>query len=151
MVYTGSMSKNLGGRPSTSEEDKERIFHKLTPYLKAGLSLPKACREAKIPVSTVYKLRDEDPGFMEQIEASKQFISVLVSNANIRILEKVITRIEDAGSFEELPKAMLDFLKWFATNSNATREEFSERKDIGLFDPAAEIAKVAKMIDESSE
>ena len=42
------------GRPTLSNKQKDLIFHKVEPYLKAGLSLHKACLQAQLPPSTIY-------------------------------------------------------------------------------------------------
>ena len=61
----------------------------------------------------------------------------------IKKLEKQI--IEDEFKLD------VNFLKWFALNSNMTKGEYGERKEIGLYDPEAEIQRIAGLIDEASE
>jgi hypothetical protein len=135
------------GRPAITEEDKQEMLQKLEPYLKSGLSIRKALKEAEIPSSTFFDIMSKDLKFAEQINRFRQFVSVLLNNAIVRKLQDIIKK-QNAGT--ELTKDDTDFLKWFATNSNLTREEFGERKDIGLYDPEIEIQKIAGLIDELS-
>lgn len=51
------------GKPSLSQKKIEDIFRKLEPYLRCGVSVHRACQEAKIPKSTVYDLIRENSEF----------------------------------------------------------------------------------------
>jgi len=150
--------KDKGGRPELTEEEKNEIVQKLEPYLKAGLSLRKACLEAQVPKSTVYEHIKKDAKFADKIERNRHYLSILVSNTTVRQLLDIVDKQqklqdkkakgEKIGTIDRLNKIELEFLKWFATNSNITREEFSERKDIGLVDPEVEIQKMAQLASE---
>ena len=72
--------KNLGGRPATTEEQKEEYLRKLEPYLKKGLSINKACAQAELPKSTIYDLISQDRGFSEKIDDFKNYVSILVND-----------------------------------------------------------------------
>jgi hypothetical protein len=139
--------ENVGGRPEITEEQKKEMLQKLEAFLKSGLSVRKALREAQVPNSSFYKLMERDEGFREQINRFRQFLSVVFNNTVIRYLRAIIEKQNDG---EELTKEDVEFLKWFATNSNLTKEEYGERKDIGLYDPEAEIRRIAGLIDEAS-
>lgn len=138
---------DVGGRPETTEEEKNVMLQKLEPYLKSGLSVRKALREAGIPNSTFYDIMNRDTKFSEQINRFRQFVSVLLNNAIVRQLQGIIQKQQDKV---ELTKDDLYFLEWFATNSNLTREEFGERKDIALVDPEVELNKVMTIIEEQT-
>jgi len=135
------------------------MVRKLEPFLKSGLSMRKALKEAQIPRSTFYDIMDRDPEFSDQIERHRQFLSIMLNNAVVKHLQDIIA-IQNTPLTEEQKKAGLkvqpmakedvDFLKWFATNSNLTREEYGERKEVSTFDPEAELNKVAKFIREST-
>lgn len=140
--------ENKGGRPEITEEEKKEMLQKLEPYLKSGLSVRKALREAGIPNSTFYMLKDRDTEFLEQINRFQQFISVLLNSSIVRQLQDIIKK---QNAKVALAKEEIEFMKWFATNSNQTKEEYGERKNIGFFDPEAEVQRLAGMIDDSTE
>ena len=64
------------GRPAITDKTKDRIVQKLEPYLKAGLSVKKACIQAQIPKSTVYELMQRDTDFADQIKRYEQYLSI---------------------------------------------------------------------------
>ncbi len=149
---------NKGGRPSITEEDKRIMLQKLEPYLKSGLSVRKALLEAQVPNSTFYRLMDEDEGFREQIERFRNFTAVLLNNAVGRHLQAIIQKQngykEKDGTVvppTKLNREEISFLEWFALNSNLTKQEFGERKDITMFDPEAEIQKVKGILEEKTD
>jgi hypothetical protein len=149
--------KNKGGRPPISEDDKRLMLSKLEPYLKTGLSVRKSLLEAKIPVSNFYKVMNEDDWFRQQIEAYRQFTSVLLNNAIVGELQSIIKRqngyTDESGKYhkpEKLNKEDKDFLWKFALTSNLTKGEFGERKDLKIYDPEAEIQKVKGIIAEET-
>ncbi len=155
------MADTNAGRPATSDQEKENILQKLEPYLKSGLSVNKACLEAKIPKSTVYDFIEKDSSFSERIEAYKNFMSVMVSNSVMRefsrIIEKQQGELVDDGKGNKVRKwGKLDgqeigFIQWVALNSQATREEFGRRQDVSVVDPQLELKKLAAMIDEAAD
>lgn len=151
-------TQDKGGRPPVSEQEKNDIVHKLEPYLKSGLSISKALLEAGVPRSTFYKLMDEDEGFRDKIGQFRNFVAVLLNNAIVGELQAIIKKQQGytdpvTKKFvkpEKLKKEDREFLWKFALNSNLTKQEFGERKDVNLFDPEAEIQKIKGLIAESS-
>ena len=137
------------GRPETTEEQKQEMLQKLEPYLKSGLSVRKSLKEAQIPSSTFYDILSRDTKFSEQIDRFQQFIPVLLNSSIVRQLQSIIQK-QNIGSSTPLTKEDIDFLKWFATNSNLTKEEYGERKEIGLVDPEAELQRIKELIAEQS-
>lgn len=129
-------------------ERVEEIFRGLEPYLKAGLSVHKACLASGVPKSTVYDLIAKDEAFSEKIEASKNFLALAISNSMMRKLQKILQK-QEAG--EDIDNIELDFLKWFAMNSKATKGEFGARADVRLLDAQAEVQKLMRLIDGASE
>ncbi len=133
------------GRPSISIEQKESFFRKLEPYLKIGLSVNKACLQAKIPKSTIYDLIHSDEKFAEKIATCKQYVSVLVSDT----LVSDLTRISDyMKSGKKLGDEDFKRVAWFALNSGLTKEEFGNRVSVEYFDPEVEIRRIMKLIDD---
>src|SRR3989344_1771479 len=88
--------KNMGGRPPLTEEQKaqrkEYLLQKIEPYLKIGLSVKKALREAKIHNSEFYKYMAEDEFFRDEVARFRQFISVLVNNALVHELINIVNK-----------------------------------------------------------
>ncbi len=151
------MTDNPEGKPPVSEQDKEDILRKLEPYLKVGLSINKACLEALIPKSTVYDLINEDTKFAERIAIFKQFGSILVSNAMMAQLRQIIQKQnpgknKDGNPLKPIPLTSreINFLKWYALHSNVTRDEFTQRSELGLYDPESEIKRLAGLMDKAS-
>jgi hypothetical protein len=144
---------NKEGRPEITEDEKKEMLQKLEPYLKSGISVRKALKEAQIPNSTFYKLMERDEQFREQIDRFKQFISIILNNSIIRHLHTIVAKqTPKEGEAEELlTKEDMEFLKWFATNSNLTKEEYGERKDIGIVDPESEIHRISGLIEELTD
>lgn len=139
---------NKGGRPETTEEEKQEMLQKLEPYLRSGLSIRKALKEAQVPNSTFYDLMSRDSKFSEQIGRFRQYLSILLNSSIIKHLQS-ITRKQNENV--PLTKEDISFLQWFATNSNLTREEFGERKDVGFYDPEAEIQRLARIMESDDD
>lgn len=118
------------GRPATTQEEKDVIFHKLEPYLKTGLSLYKACLAAEIPKSRVYELINEDQQFAEKIDASKNYLAILTSSMFHNMVVSIGQKIKESGDVSKLDKEELKLLKWYVTKSKTTKEEFGDRVDI---------------------
>lgn len=137
----------MPGRPPLTEDQKNELVQKLTPYLKAGLSVKKACVEAGLPKSTVYDYLTVDEGFSDQIGRIQQSISVKLAMTFAKQLDVISTKQAESTA---LSKDDIDFLKWMALNSISTKEEFGKRETIASFDPEAEIQKVKRMIEENS-
>ena len=147
-------TKHPGGRPKTTEEQKEAIISKLEPYLKSGLSLRKALLEAGIPHATFFRIKREDPSFESKIARSQQYLSILFNSSIVKHLHYVVRK--QAGYEESdgtiVPPRTLDekdlaFLYWFGTNSNLTKEEYGNRTAVNTFDPELELQKMKDMID----
>lgn len=147
-----------GGRPPLTEEQikeqKEDILRKIEPYLKSGLSIGKALYEAQIAKTRFYEYYADDPSFAEKINGFRNFVAVLLNNALVRQLHTIIEKQNGDDKKKLKPKELkaseIEFLKWFALNSNLTKDEFGERKNVNLFDPEAEIQKVKKIIEQGA-
>lgn len=150
--------KNKGGRPPmTPEEKAEKIkamSQQLEPYLKSGLSIRKALAEVKISKTDFYRMMGEDEGFRDTINRFLNFTSVLLNNALVRELQFIVEKQNGSERKgirpQPLAKEDLQFLMWFALNSNLTKEEFGRRERIDMFDPEAEIQRVKRIIEEST-
>lgn len=143
---------NQGGRPPiTPEEKAKRILEmsrKLEPYLKSGLSIRKALREAKISKDSFYRIMVESEGFRDTISQFRNFISVLLNSAIVRELQTII---EKQNGHESLSNDDRKFLMWFALNSNLCREEYGRQDNTNLsFDPEESIQRVKELIEKSS-
>lgn len=126
-----------------TQAEKDEIVHKLEPYLKIGLSVRKACLEAKIPKSHVYDLMNEEEDFMDRIVTCQNYMSVLVSD----ILMADVLRISaDVKNNKRLLKEDAERVHWVALNSNLLKEEFSERKNVEVIDPQAELKKIMALV-----
>ncbi len=108
------------GKPSLTKEQIDGIFRKLEPYLKAGLSLYKACLKAQIPKSTVYDLYLEVEEFAEKIDASKSYYSILVNTILFQELEKISLKQKK----RILNQNEIKFVQWLALNNTSTKEEY---------------------------
>ncbi len=146
------------GRPKTyTEEEKRDIVQKLEPYLKGGLAVSKALLEANIPKSSFYDMMAQDENFRDKINQFRNFTAILLNNALIGELQTIIKKqsgyTDEQGKKvkpQKLTKEDKDFLWKFALNSNLTKSEFGERKDLNLFDPEAEIQKVKALLEEGT-
>ena len=138
----------MAGRPQKTEEEKQTMLLKLEPYLKSGLSVRKALLQSQISNTTFYAIMDRDAQFREQINIFRQFIPIMLNSSIVTYLQAIIKKQNDKV---ELTKDDLNFLKWFALNSNVTKGEYGERKEVGLYDPEAEIQRIAGLIDEVAE
>lgn len=149
-IMKDKQNKNLG-RPTLTDKELENylddIFRRIEPYLKSGLSVNKACNNSQISKSMVYKYIQENENFAEKIKHAQQFISVIFSKTIVKQLHKIIKKQNDGVM---LTKEDIDFLKWFAVNSNLTREEFGRRENIQFFDPETEIQRIANIIDQAA-
>ena len=122
---------NAVGRPLTSSSSKELLFQKLEPYLNSGLSLRKACREAKVNRAWIYTPIQRDDNFADQIVRAKEFLGAYFNHFVFRVVSGYCYRILDG---KRLEPEELDFLKWFALHANTMSEEFGRRinTDIAL-------------------
>lgn len=144
------MSKR--GRPSLSDEDLEKVVRKLSPYLRAGLSVRKACLEAGIPKSTVYDHMKSNSDFSDKIARHQQFLSVLTAQTFLQHFTKIVRKVNPINNEESkgLNDEDIRFLQWFATHSKTTREEFGDRREYEIVDPEAEINRIAGIIDRAT-
>jgi len=131
------MNQNIG-RPAISDKQVDTIFRKLEPYLKAGLSIHKACLKAQIPKSTVYDLKFENPDFAEKIEIAQSHQSILVAEIVSNELEFIKTKQSDGSG---LTRDQIKFIQWVATNSRTTKEEFSRDEIIEAENEAMQMGK----------
>lgn len=117
------------GRPAITDKTKERIVQKLEPYLKVGLSIKKACIQAQIPKSTVYKLIQRDSDFADQIKRHEQYLSTLFSSSVTFQLHSVVAKQLMGKQIDQLD---FNFMKWFASASKQARDEFgvNEQEDL---------------------
>ena len=138
--------KNRGGRPWLTDEQKirrkEYLSQNLEPYIKSGLSVNKALKEAKIANSEFYKYMSEDELFGEKIRRFRNFISVLVSSALVSHLMDIARRQMGYGQPQCISKDDIDFLRWFALHSNHTMGEYGRKIIDNFFDPDEEIQKI---------
>lgn len=149
--------QNKGGRPfltlAQKEERKDYLLRKLEPYLKSGLSVNKALKEAKIHNSEFYRYMKADRLFGEEIARFKQYISVLVNqiftNELLRIVQKQNGDKYRNIEPQELNSEEVEFLMWFGTHAVVCREEWGRRKEINFFDPEVELQKLKQLIDDS--
>ncbi len=102
------------GRPAISDKEVEEILEKLEPHLMAGLSIGKAIERAGVPRSTVYKLYQEDPKFVEDVRTIQKAFSFVVND----IIGTELKRITDKqDKDEELSRDDRQFVQWVA-NTN---------------------------------
>lgn len=133
------------GRPLS---DENRVVGKLEPYLKSGLSLYRACIEAGIDRSVVYDHMARSAEFTDRIHRLQNYLSIVTSNAIVR---ELFTIIQKQNSQKQLTNEDLNFLKWFALNSQSTQEEFGSRSQIvSTFDPEAELHILLQQIEENT-
>lgn len=113
----------------------EYLSQNLEPYLKSGLSVNKALKEAGIANSEFYKYMSENELFGEKIRHFRNFISVLVSSALVSHLMDIARKQMGYGQPHGLSKDDVDFLRWFALHSNHTAGEYGRRIRESSFHP----------------
>jgi hypothetical protein len=131
------MNQNIG-RPAMNDKQVDTFFRKLEPYLKAGLSIHKACLKAQIPKSTIYDLKLENSEFAEKIEIAQTHQSILVSEIISNELELIKNKQRDGSG---LNRDQIKFVQWVATNSKTTKEEFGQDEAKEAENEAVEMAK----------
>ncbi len=131
-------------------ERKDFLLRKLEPYLKSGLSVNKALKEAKIHNSEFYKYLAEDEFFGEKIAKYKHYISVLTNHIIVsellRIVEKQNGNLTQNIKPQPLSDQDIKFLWWYAINANTCREEWGKNAKEVNFDPEVELQKLKLMI-----
>lgn len=144
--------KHPGGRPPLSEEHKtkrkEDLLQILEPYLKSGLSVNKALKEAKVFNSEFYKYMAEDEFFGEKIQRFRQYVSILVNSVLVNHLHFIVRKQNEGIS---LTDEDIKFLWWFGLHANVCREEWGRRETTTLYNPEAELQKMKDMIDNEVE
>lgn len=114
------------GKPKLNNKQIELIFRKLEPYLRCGVSIYKACQEAKIPKSTVYDLLEENSEFAEVIEACKKSFTVLVND----IIFMEVKRISERQNNKKLTAEDRRFIQWVAVNNKNMHEYYGNNQII---------------------
>lgn len=107
------------GKPPIGQRKIEDIFRKLEPYLRCGVSVHRACQEARIPKSTVYDLLRENSEFAEVVDASKKFFTVVIND----LIFMEVKIIADKQNNKKLSAEDRKFIQWVALN-NRTMHEF---------------------------
>lgn len=148
------------GRKPITDEDKNVLVQKLAPHLQSGLSIRKACLEAKVPRSTIYFLMKEDESFLDQIERLQNFGQVVYSNVNFKMMLDINDKAEKAYKEQkplELSKDERHFLMWLGENDKNLSERWGKKiqltgkDDEPLFPMLTENADVLKAIMKSFE
>ena len=82
------------------------------------------------------------------VERFRQYISVLANQVIVGELLTITKKQNDDGP---LSKEDLDFLMWFGTHSNLTREEFGRGKGLGFhdleYDPEVELQRLRRSLN----
>lgn len=120
------MDSNLPavGRPALTQEQIDDVFHKLEPHLRTGLSLYKACLEAKIASSTVYEIYKRNEQFMERVEAVKNYRQVLLND----IVTKELVRIQSkATNLLPLEANEVKFIQSLMLHQTEIKDTLEER------------------------
>lgn len=134
-----------GGRPGY---DRDATFQKLLPHLHRGLSVHKACLIEGINDSTVYTWMDEDPSFLEKIEAAQNHLGSAIAGA---LGQWALDIAVKAAMGQRVGLRELEFMQWMALNSKASKGEFKDGSVAGLLlDPHRRIKQIADMIDAAS-
>ncbi|MBI3397422.1 hypothetical protein HY045_03010, partial [Candidatus Woesebacteria bacterium] len=97
-----------------------KVFQKLEPYLCSGLSIRKACNEARVGRAWLYTLMERDENFADQIARAEQYLSVIVNGIIFRELLRIVIKQQNNEKLSTLDQ---DFLMWFVVHSTSTREE----------------------------
>ena len=153
IFYYNSHMNKTGGRPPKTQEDLAGIVRELEPYLKQGLSIKKACQQAKVSWSTVYDYYSKDTWFSDQIDTLRAYKSVLVSNifsfklelinAKMEVIRALYQKLSDPDmdsaqrvlTLDQIQKmeatvSEVEFLKWVAVNDKTLREEYGLRTEV---------------------
>lgn len=156
--------KKQAGKTNEQKQQEEKEFvaqkkqdylQKIEPYLKAGLSVRKACLEAGVPHSTVYEYIQTDDEFSDKVDRAKQFLSILTSNVFYNQLVQMgrkISTVDEKGNPkkpEKLTKEELNLIMWHSTKSKAVREEYGEHSEIDVTESRAE--RVEKSLGKNIE
>ena len=138
--------KQIKMEPAFTEESKLRMVQRVEPYLKAGLSIRKACLLSGVPRSSLYKIIEEDEFLRDQIDQFRIYLNVLTITIISRHLHSIIKK-QQSGI--ELSSEDLNFVKWYALNSNQCKEEFGwKARSTPPFDPEAEIMRLNSLIEQ---
>lgn len=134
--------------PILTKELKKQLVHRIEPYLQSGLSINKACLQAEIPRSTLYKIMEEDKSLRDRVDRSKEFFSIATSNIFAKKLHSILLK-QQAG--QDIVGSDLRFIKWLALNSVQCKDEFGRASRMQpTYDPEIEIKRLNKIIDENA-
>lgn len=146
-----------GGRPlAYSKEDLLAIVTKMRPYLRAGLSLQKACIGAEIQRNVVYEYMERYSWFGDMIRAEQKYMAITVSQTNAMLVGQIRQKIQHnqeitdgmkKGKLVRITHDELEFLKWYSSTAQTTKEEFSPRADVNVVDPELEIQRLKKLFN----
>lgn len=137
-----SNNKNRVGRPVLTFEERElkkqQLLQKIEPYLKTGLSVNKALREAKIHNSEFYKYMEEDEGLRDKIAQFRNFTTVILNNTLLKELLEIVEKQKTTQILEEEDRKFL----WRLIKSNSNCKQEWGRNKVSEFDHEREIEKV---------
>lgn len=117
------------GRPALTDEELDVIFRKMEPYLKMGLSIPKACLQANVPKSTVYDHMKMNVIFSERIDTARNYMAILTSSAFYTLIGRILEKIQNK---KKPTRSEVNLLKWYSLKSKVTKEEFGNRTEEDL-------------------
>lgn len=137
----------MTGRPHLSKiqihQKKELMLLKLEPYLKAGYSVNKSLKQAKVNNAEFYKYMRDDL-FREKIQVFRQYLFVLVNQS---LFQEFILIINKQNQKIRLNNDELDFLWKYLSYSDYSSEEWG-RRNTNVFDPHIEIKRVKRMFSD---
>lgn len=164
---------NGAGRPATPPETLDLWLRKLEPFLKSGQKLYRACLNAEIPYTTVKDYYDAGGVFSEKIDAFMAYPANLVNNLFFGRLVGIATKqnkmqellndlkadkiqkedFEKLQAQYEITPEDWAFIKWYATNAHAARDEYGARaeltgKDGAPLVPSTSTKEVAMLLQE---
>lgn len=154
---------NRSQRQPLSDQQKELYLAKISPYLKQGLSINKACIQGGVPKSTVYDLMRVDEDFKDKVEQAASSVGVIANNIVVSVLFDIAKKQSNYRAYQENPDTYrgngkiepkplsdkeISFVQWFVTTNKNTKEEYSNRIETTIFDPQAEISKMMASIEE---
>lgn len=117
--------KNKGGRPPLTPAEKTELVQKLKPFLNMGLSMRKACLEAKVSRSTVNDQLAVDEEFANQIAREKNYLTRITSSI---LYNKLMDIADKSGKKLKLTGEETEFVWKFVMTSGATKHEFGDRE-----------------------
>jgi len=131
------------GRSELKDSELESLLLKVTPFLQRGLSIRDACKEARIPASTVYRKMKEIEWFGNRIESAKNFVKVVYSDIVLRELLRVYQKVQDKNS---LTKDDYSFLFWLGEHDKRLSEMFGNHNWEGYYKNLEEVKKEVPVV-----